>query len=279
MPEAGVTLTPPFYAAETVALGTWPYALAADPKRALVIGLGGGNTVATLLRTPLAQVHVVELERGVDQAVGLLPEGMPNPLDDPRVQLHVDDGRNYLLRRNAEGAPGYDVISSQPSHPWRVGAANLFTEDFFRVARGALSEGGIFTAWLNGFRIDEDAFLAVVASFERVFPGALLVDVGRQAFLLVGARAPIELDGARFASRIAEPRLAALLAAQDIQGSAALLARIEGPTRIFAALAPAASNTDDNAFVETRTPRALGWADLDFRPIEARLPKDAPVLP
>jgi spermidine synthase len=279
MPESGVTLAPPFYAAETVALATWPYALAADAKSALVIGLGGGNTVATLLRTPLEQVDVVELERGVEHAVELLHEGMPNPLDDLRVHLHVDDGRNYLLRRNAEGAPGYDVISSQPSHPWRVGAANLFTEDFFRIARGALADGGIFTAWLNGFRIDQDAFLAVVASFERVFPGALLVDVSRQAFLLVGAREPIELDGARFASRIAEPGLASLLASQEVHGSAELLARIEGPARIFAALAPDAANTDDNAFVETRTPRALGWADLDFRPLEARLPADAPVLP
>jgi tetratricopeptide (TPR) repeat protein len=279
MPEASFSLRPPFYGAETVALATWPYALAADPKNALVIGLGGGNTVATLLRTQLAQIDVVELERGVERAVELLHEGVPNPLDDPRVHLHVDDGRNYLVRRNATGAPGYDLISSQPSHPWRVGAANLFTEDFFRIARGALSEGGVFTAWLNGFRIQEDAFLAVVASFERVFPGALLVDINREALLLIGAREPLEIDLARFAARIAEPELAALLASQDIHGSADMLARIEGPTRIFAALTPGAANTDDNAFVETRIPRVLAWTDLDFRPIEARLPADAPVLP
>ena len=259
MPEAGVTLAPPFYSAEAVALGVWPYALASTPRNALVIGLGGGNTVATLLRTQLAEIDVVELEQGVERAVKLLHDGMPNPLEDPRVRLHVDDGRNYLLRRNARKAPGYDLISSQPSHPWRVGAANLFTEDFFRIARDSLAEGGVFTAWLNGFRIDAESFLAVVASFERVFPGALLVDLapGRQAYLLLGAPAPLEIDSARFAARIAEPELAALLAGQGIAGPADLLARIEGPTRSFAALAPDAANTDDNAFVETRTPREL----------------------
>jgi hypothetical protein len=103
----------------------------------------------------------------------------------------------------------------------------------------------------------------VLASFERVFPGALLVDINRQAFLLVGAREPLEIDLARFTSRIAEPGLAALLAGHGIHDGADLLAHIEGPTRIFAALAPEAANTDDNAFVETRTPRQLAWTDLD----------------
>jgi spermidine synthase len=281
MPESSVTLAPPFYPSETVALGVWPYALAAEPRHALVIGLGGGNTVAALLRTQLESVDVVELERGVARAVELLHQGMPDPLADARVHLVVDDGRDYLLRRTAKRAPGYDLIASQPSHPWRVGAANLFTEDFFRIARASLSEGGLFTAWLNGFRIDADSFLAVVASFERVFPGALLVDLapGRQGFLLLGAREPIEIDSEQLAARLAEPALAQLLAEQGIAGPADLLARIEGPARAFAALAPEAANTDDNAFVETRTPRALAWNDLDFRPIEARLAQDAPVLP
>jgi spermidine synthase len=281
MPESGVNLAPPHFSSETVALAVWPYALAAQPERALVIGLGAGNTVASLLRTPIPDIEVVELEPGVERAVELLHEGMPNPLHDPRVSLKIDDGRNYLLRRNARGAPGYDVISSQPSHPWRVGAANLFTEDFFRVARASLREGGIFAAWLNGFRTDSAGFLAVVTSFERVFPGALLVDLapGRQAFLLVGGRAPLELDLEQLRRRIAIPAVAGLLAEQDVHNVSQMLARIEGPARIFAALEPSAANTDDNAFVETRSPRELHWSELDFAPIEQRLPADAPVLP
>lgn len=282
MPEAGLRLAPPHFPFETVSLATWPYVLAADPRRALVIGLGGANTLAALLASDIEAVDVVELERGVAEAVGVLHAGLPNPLSDPRVQLRIDDGRNHLLRRARDGAPGYDLISSQPSHPWRVGAANLFTEDFFRIARAALAEGGVFAAWLNGFRIDPEAFLAVVASFERVFPGALLVDSseqGRQSFLLLGGREPIALDAERLAARLAEPELRSLLQSFGVAGPADLLARIEGPTRVFAALAPDASNTDDNAFVETRTPRTLVWNLLDFAALEARLPDAAPLLP
>ena len=282
LPEAGFNYRPPHYPREAVSLGAWPYLAAGNPRRALVIGLGGGNTLTTLLRTPLESVDVVELERGVKDAVDLMHAGRENPLDDPRVRLRIDDGRNHLLLHALSEAPGYDLVTSQPSHPWRVGAANLFTEDFFRVAREALAEDGVFAAWLNGFRIDPESMLAVVTSFDRVFPGGLLVDIGgggRDAFLLLGARGPVTLDPAVVAARLAEPELGALLAAQGVDDLPSLFAGIEGPTGAFAGLDPDRTNTDDNAFVETRIPRMLTWQSLDYDAIESRLPADAPVLP
>jgi spermidine synthase len=281
LPEALVGYAPPHYPGEAVALAIWPYLAARDPRRALVIGLGGGNTVAALLATPLAAVDVVELERGVVRAVGLMHEGEPDPLDDPRVHLQLNDGRNQLLLDTLGGAPRYDLITSQPSHPWRVGAANLFTEDFFHIARGALTEGGTFAAWINGFRTDDEALLSVVASFERVFPGSVLVDASggaRHAFLLLGGRRPIELDLARIAERLRVPATASLLSGYHVRGAADLLASIEGPAAAFARLAHH-RNTDDNAFVETRAPRMLTWKILDFAAIEQRLPLTTPVLP
>ncbi|MGH0031658.1 MAG: fused MFS/spermidine synthase [Myxococcota bacterium] len=281
-PEAGVRLDQPYAPIETVMLGLWPYLLADDPQRGLVVGLGGGNTLDALLETRLASIDVVELEPDVVRAAKLLHEGRPDPLDDPRVSLRVADGRHDLLLNAQRGAPGYDVIASQPSHPWRVGAANLFTEEFFRIARSALREGGTFAAWLNGFRIDDASALAVFTSFERVFPGSLLVDIsgkGRMAFLLVGSTRPIEPDLARLRRRLAEPRLARYLALHETGDVHALLARIEGPGAVFAAVDPELANTDDNAFVETRTPRALDWQQLDFPAIERRLPPTAPLLP
>jgi hypothetical protein len=140
----------------------------------------------------------------------------------------------------------------------------------------------LFAAWLNGFRIDPEAVLAVVTSFERAFPGSVLVDIGakgRLSFLLLGGRAPVELDIEAMRRRLAEPRLAALAAAYGVRRVEELLADFEGPSAIFAALAPEASNTDDNAFVETRAPRALSWQPLDFTAIESRLGPDDAVLP
>ena len=282
LPEAGFRFAPPYYPREAIFLGLVPYLTARKADRALVIGLGGGNTVTSLLHTRVSRVDVVELEQAVVEAAGVMHRGRTSPLDDPRVTLHVDDGRNDLLRRTRTGARGYDLIVSQPSHPWRIGAASLFTEEFFHVARAALDEGGVFAAWLNGFRIDPEAALAVVASFERVFPGSLLVDIGakgRLSFLLLGGRSPVELDVETMARRLAEPDVAALAAGYGVHGVEDVLADIEGPSAVFAALRPKASNTDDNAFVETRAPRALSWRPLDFAAIESLLAPDDPVLP
>jgi spermidine synthase len=282
LPEASVKYAQPYASLESVLIGVVPYALADRGERALVIGLGGGSTLDALLETGLRAIDVVEIEAGVVQAAALLREGLRDPLADPRVALRVADGRNDLLLRRHAGAPGYDLITSQPSHPWRIGAANLFTEEFFRLGRASLREGGLFASWLNAFRMDPDSLLAVVTSFERVFPGALVMDVssaGRDAFLLVGGTAPVALDTQRLARRLAEPRLAALLGRYELASAAALLARIEGPAAVFAAIDPDAANTDDNAFVETRTPRQLDWQTLDFPALEARLPADAPLLP
>jgi spermidine synthase len=282
LPEASVDYAQPYASLESVLIGVLPYALAERGERALVIGLGGGSTLDALLETRLREIDVVEIEEGVVRAAALLREGLRDPLADPRVSLRIADGRHDLLLRRHSGAPGYDLITSQPSHPWRVGAANLFTEEFFRLGRASLREGGVFASWLNAFRMDADSLIAVVASFERVFPGALVVDVsaaGREAFLLVGSAAPVALDTERLLARASEPRVAALLRRHRLASTASLLARVEGPAAAFAALDPAAANTDDNAFVETRTPRQLDWRTLDFSALESRLPADSPLLP
>jgi len=290
LPEAGVHLGPPYSPATTSLLGALPFLVVESPERALVIGLGAGSTVETLLRTPLPRVDVVELEEGVVRAMEVLHAGRTNPLSDPRVHLHLNDGRNVLLRARHGGVAGrgselhgWDVIASQPSHPWLIGAANLFTEEFFSLARDGLRPGGAFALWVNGFRTDREALLAMMNSFERVFPGSWVVDVsenhGRSAFLLLGLRDPAPLAPADMAQRLQASGLEPHLAHHRLARLPAVLARFEGPTAAFARQAKGARNTDDNAFVETRIPRRLEWRSLDWARIEAGLSPDVPVLP
>jgi len=283
LPEASHSFAAPYFSLETQLLGVLPYLLADEPRRALVIGFGGGATVDALLETQIAEVSVVELEPRVIEAAQLLYGGGPTPLHDPRVHLRIDDGRNALLLARARGGPRYDVIASQPSHPWVAGAANLFTEEYFALARENLSEGGVFAAWVNGVRTDPESALAILTSFERVFPGALVVAGGgatpRESLILLGARQPLRVDTQRAARRLREPAVAASLALQQVDSLESLLARCEGRIADFARIEPGAANTDDNAFVETRVPRRLAWSALDFGSIERRLAPDAPVLP
>jgi len=281
--EAGSMLGPPYLPLTTTLLGILPYLAAESPERALVIGLGGGNTLDALLRTPIPRIDVVELEEGVVRGAELLHEGRRNPLEDPRVRLRVNDGRNELLLRRFQGGGSYDLITSQPSHPWLMGAANLFTEEFFALSRDNLRGGGVFAMWLNGFRTTPEMLLAVIASFERVFPGAVVADVARgqdrSAFLLLGMRRPVILDPAEISERMSDAGIRALLGFHGFESVEDVLACFEGKAADFAAIAPDAANTDDNAFIETRTVSRHGWGELDFGEVEAKLAPDAPVLP
>lgn len=282
MPEAGRTHAPPHYSQEARLLGVLPYLLAESPERALVVGFGGGTTVHALTHTDVGAIEVVELEKGVVQAAELLYPDGDGPLTDPRVKLVLNDGRNELLLARHRGER-WDLIASQPSHPWLMGAANLFTEDFFRLVGDTLTEGGVFALWVNGFRTDDESLLAIATSFERVFPGGILVAVAegdpRGGLVLLGGRRPLSWNVARVGARLAEPALAELLAGHDLTSPEALLARVEGPVAAFAAIHPDASNTDDNAFIEMRIPRRLSWSNLDFSAIDAALAGNAPALP
>jgi spermidine synthase len=239
LPEAGFNYAPPHYPSETVLLGVFPWLLAEQPEEALIVGLGGGNTLRTLLQVGVPSVEVVELEEGVVEAVSVLHRGRQNPVDDPRVTLHVADGRNHLLMGQLSEDRRYDLIASQ-------------------------------------------SLLAVVTSFERTFPGSLLVDISsfeRGAFLLVGSQQPIRLDVDQLQGRLASAGAQHALAPFELLELESLVALLEGPGEIFAALSPDLANTDDNALVETRVPRIANWETLDFADVEARLDPRAPVLP
>ncbi len=282
MPESGFHYAPPYYSSEAVLLGTLPYLFSDDPKRALVIGLGGGNTLDAVRATGVETIDVIELEQVVVDASEIMYGGRDNPLDDPRVTLHVNDARNELLLERHRDTAGFDMIASQPSHPWLIGAASLFTEEFFQLVRDNLNPGGVFALWVNGFRTDAESLLAVAASFERAFPGAVLLNSGSQdpysSLLFLGTRTPFVANTRVVEQRLEEPGVRRMLGLFQLDALPALFSLFEGPVAAFAELATIA-NSDDNAFVEMRTPRKLRWDPLDFRTIESRLGATTPILP
>jgi len=282
MPESSVYYGPPYRTLEGFLLGVMPYMLSSHPERSLIVGFGGGGTVDALLTTETAKLDVVELEPSVIEAATHLYQGRALPMADPRLELRINDGRFDLLTARLEDRERYGVIASQPSHPWLVGAANLFTEEYFELVRRNLAPGGVFALWLNGFHNDDEAFLSIASSFERVFPGGTLLTGSQQSprlsMILLGSTEPLSWNLERLRARFDERALNAGFALHGIHSVEELLARIEGPIAAFAALEPESSNTDDNAFVELRLARNRGQIAVDFDRIESRLPESAPVL-
>ena len=86
-------------------LGHLPALLHADPRRALVVGLGSGVTAGALAAHPLREIDVAELEPAVLRASRFFDAASRAPLDDPRVRVILDDARHVVARhRQGQGA-------------------------------------------------------------------------------------------------------------------------------------------------------------------------------
>ena len=112
---------------------------------------------------PLRSIHVVELEEVVVEAVRAVNSA--RVLEDPRLELEYNDARNTLL----VGERRYDIIASQPSHPWLSGVGNVFTRRFFEIVHSRLEDGGIYPQWVNLFNMDSSTLKSILRAYFDVF--------------------------------------------------------------------------------------------------------------
>jgi spermidine synthase len=235
-----------------------PLLLHSQPRRVLVIGLASGTTAGSALRHDIESLDVVEIEPAVVEASHAFDLVNGRPLDDPRTHLSVADGRTFLLL----GAERYDVIISEPSNPWITGVSNLFTLEFFRLARARLAEGGIFTQWIQMYGLSPENLEVVLRTFRTVFPEAYVFNTIPYAdLLLVGTTGPLQIDPLQIERR-AGAEVRADLRRVEVESTAQLLARGRlGPEELAelveSAGGPEVLNTDDNAWIEFRAPLDL----------------------
>lgn len=139
-------------------------------ERVLVIGGGDGGTLREVLRHPVTEVVLVEIDREVvELSRRLLPEVSDGAFSDRRVTVVVGDGSRYV----DEAGTSFDVIivdSTDPSGP----GEGLFSEDFYRRCRDLLRPGGILvlqsgTAFYQPRQLD-DIRRRLAASFTAVRP-------------------------------------------------------------------------------------------------------------
>jgi len=194
-------------------LGLFPYLLHNNPKKAFVIGLGGGTTTRALTLTDLESIRVVELEPAV-LAAGRVMYGKGIPaLQDSRVELTIDDARQRLLIEERQ----YDLIVSQPSYPWLAGNSKLFSREFFSIARSRLTENGIFVQWLNIDNMDSLTLQSILKAFYSNFPyGICLSKKFSGGMLIFGAQQSLEFDYSKIQSRMNQASIKNILSRHNI---------------------------------------------------------------
>jgi spermidine synthase len=143
-----------------------PMLLHPAPRKVLQICFGVGNSLSSVLQYPVERVDAVELSPSVIAAAPYFEATNRGSIDDPRVHLTINDGRNFLLASRER----YDVIRLDPPELHTAGIVNLYTLEFYEMARDHLAEGGIFSIWFNGVMTPTEDIRAVLRTAAAAFP-------------------------------------------------------------------------------------------------------------
>jgi spermidine synthase len=135
-------------------------------RRVLVVGGGDGGTVREVLRHPsVTSCTLVEIDAAVvDACRRFLPQTAAG-LDDPRVELRIEDGVSYVARTRER----YDLVLVDSSDP--VGPAKpLFGAGFYENVRRILSDDGIVVSQAESPFYESSAQRALLQVLHGLFP-------------------------------------------------------------------------------------------------------------
>jgi len=191
-------------------LGDLPALIHPNPQSVLVVGFGAGVTAGTFVVHPeIKRIVICEIEKIIPPATARY-FGAENyhVLTDPRTTIHYDDARHYVLTTGDK----FDIITSDPIHPWVKGTATLYSKEYFEICKQHLNPGGIVTQWVPLYESDPDTVMSELATFFDVFPNGTVWanDNNGQGYdvVLMGQNgdAPIDIDQMtkRFTGPVAE---------------------------------------------------------------------------
>ena len=252
--EAFHAASNPHYAEEILYLGMLPYFLHPNPEKVLLIGLGGGGTLDMLTHGQFKQIEVAELEPEVVRASRFMFGSRPHPLDKPNVKLRVDDGRNALLRHAKANPHTYDIVVSQPSHPWLSGASNLYTREHFEIVRKNLKPGGMLCQWVNLFRMNEEGFRSLMAAFAEVFPDGHVFQVDENSVFMLGVNGKFLIDTNVIERHLQEEAIKPIVTAYGVSLHRILRMYLYPMDTVRKLAASATVNSDRRPIIETVLP-------------------------
>jgi spermidine synthase len=133
-----------------------------SPKRVLSVGLSGGAWIRALEGFPgVESVEVVEINPAYLDLVRQRPD-VAALMNDPRIHIHIDDGRRWLTRHPGER---FDAIVQNTSFYWRANVGNLLSREYLSMCKDHLQPGGVML-------INTTGSFDVAATAQAVFPYA-----------------------------------------------------------------------------------------------------------
>jgi spermidine synthase len=161
-------------------LGNIPLMFHPAPKTVLIVGFGSGVTAGTFVLHPnVERIVICEIEPLIPQVISTFFERENNRvLHDPRVEVVYDDARHFILTTDEK----FDIITSDPIHPWVKGSAALYTQEYFDLVRRHLKPGGIVSQWVPLYDTGPRTVKSEVATFASVFRNATMWSTYKDGF-------------------------------------------------------------------------------------------------
>ena len=225
-----------------------------DSKDVFCFGLGSGITAGAALGYPIEHLTVAENCRPVLRAARLFDPWNNGVLTNSRTRIYQEDARTVLKL----SPKPYDVIIAEPSNPWMIGVASVFTREFYQLAAKRLKPGGIMAQWFHTYEMDDRTVDMVLRTFETVFPVMEIWDTEGGDIVILGSDRPWRSapEVYRRAFELEGPRNG--LASIGLATPEAILARrLASQRTAFAIPGPGPVQGDDFPVLEYAAPRTF----------------------
>ena len=196
------------------------------PESVLVVGLGAGITAGSLTLYPeVKRIVICEIEPNVVGAANQFAKENYAALSNPKVQIVFDDARHFLATTREK----FDIITSDPIHPWVRGNSILFSREYYQIVKAHLNPGGLASQWVPLYETNEAAIQIQMKTFIDAFPDGTVWNTitGGKGYdvVLVGGNEPMHVDAGAIEMRMAAtPQLGQSLRDVKITGAVDLLA-------------------------------------------------------
>ena len=230
------------------ALAHLPTFLHANPQNCLVACIGTGTTVGSLTTHPsLTDIYAVDLSKEVfEVALHFEPINHSFQTNDHVHQI-ATDARHFLLTEQQL----YDVITFEPPPPNDTGVVNLYSREFYALAKKRMSDDGVIAQWIPLDLERKVLPRMMIRSMMDEFPHVSLWISNRKEGIAIGSMHPLKIDLDNWRERMQIPTIQTDLAAVGVHTAEDLAAMflMAGDT-LEQFVGPVPSVTDNHPRIE-----------------------------
>jgi spermidine synthase len=215
------------------ALAHVPALLHPAPRSALIIAIGTGTTAGALTLHPdLQTIWAVDIARDVFRFAPYFVPLNHRFTESPKVHAVVADGRHFLLSTDRR----FDLLTFEPPPPIEAGVVNLYSREFYRVAKRRMNPGAVLCQWMPLDVGPERLPRMMLKTLMAEFPHVSLWIPNRMEGVAIASEEPLTIEFERLRERMAGSELQSDMSAYGLGEPEQLLATFLAADQTLAGL-------------------------------------------